>query len=416
MISLAIFPSPEWLQDLPGANMAVCERMQAGQWVRAEHCNFLGSRENPQNASAIAILPVECVTCGEVLLPPAKRGLLMQSLPYLIEDDLLPGSGSMHYAMGPPNELGRIQVVAIEEVLLERLQHEALSHGVTLKAVHIDAALLPEKNDSINLLYHAGRWLCRQGGNIWSLRNHQLSLLTDWCDENDSPILTWHLAEGRNVPDFGQGSASLSEVIQRVEAQDSMILLAESASEYSTINLLQGRFLPDNEQSAVRAVVPFGLSLILVALIVSVYFFGMTVVTERSAEAHRLAVVNQFRSLFPDVSRIVDVRKQAQVELSRVERAEQQSYGFIGFLSSFSRAWSASDMNDAIVTNWSYSSEKNSAVIDVSHTAVVKIERLQGELGELKLKTSILSVSAAKDGSDKSFVRLKVWGDGFAHE
>ena len=392
MISLAIFPSPEWLQDLPGANMAVCERMQAGQWVRAEHCNFLGSRENPQNASAIAILPVECVTCGEVLLPPAKRGLLMQSLPYLIEDDLLPGSGSMHYAMGPPNELGRIQVVAIEEVLLERLQHEALSHGVTLKAVHIDAALLPEKNDSINLLYHAGRWLCRQGGNIWSLRNHQLSLLTDWCDENDSPILTWHLAEGRNVPDFGQGSASLSEVIQRVEAQDSMILLAESASEYSTINLLQGRFLPDNEQSAVRAVVPFGLSLILVAF------------------------VNQFRSLFPDVSRIVDVRKQAQVELSRVERAEQQSYGFIGFLSSFSRAWSASDMNDAIVTNWSYSSEKNSAVIDVSHTAVVKIERLQGELGELKLKTSILSVSAAKDGSDKSFVRLKVWGDGFAHE
>lgn len=369
-----------------------------------------------QYASVIGVLPVECVTGAEVTLPEKNVGLFVQSLPYILEDDLLPGVADQHYAVGAPDTLRHAAVHVVAASALKRLVDAATDAELVLDAAYVDAALVPSEGEvesqRLNLLHYNGQWLCRTDNAIWSLHDLQLDMLADWLPLHSIPGVLWHLPPGEDAPVMpGRQFAGLEADIARLETfSDTTLFLAEQALLGEAVNLLQGRFAPADRGRSIRiAVAACGVISTLI-LIASIYLFSMGMVVERRADELHDAVVQQYREYFPQSERVFNVRKQIESHLRGSAAAPINAPGFVDFISDFSRAWAASTMGEAWIRHLRFTADDQRAAIEIDNTLVPQVEALQQALRLQGLEAQVLSAVASKDQPDASLIRLRVEG------
>lgn len=88
--------------------------------------------------SVDVLVPGNCITCTEVVVPTTQRGQLVQAVPFALEDQLAADLDEIHVAVGEQRDDGHVPAVAVDRELMERWLE-------MLRSVGIDALrILPE--------------------------------------------------------------------------------------------------------------------------------------------------------------------------------------------------------------------------------------------------------------------------------
>ncbi len=253
------------------------------------------------------VLPVEAVTACALQLPTQKARWLRQALPFAVEELLAEDVEGMHLALGGSLPDGRQRVYAVRRDWLADWLAVAAEAGAKPGAIHVDADLLPA--EGTHLLWLGGRWLL--GG---ALATRLALQEADWADvaaQCPAPV-NGHAAPERQVLNGVETWQSLDEPYA---------WLASHAS--GGANLAQAEFDLRERDQRWRQWRP----LLALAGLWLVLQWGFNLAQawhlERRGEAYAQASETLYRELFPDDTRLINLRAQFDQHLEATQEAGQ---------------------------------------------------------------------------------------------
>lgn len=241
------------------------------------------------------IVPVEAVTAGAVSLPKTRGRWQAQALAFAVEEQLAEDVERLHLALGERLSDGRHRVMAVNRQWLSQWLEQ---FPVKPKAIYVDADLLPAQG--AQLCWSQQRWLL--GGESEArvgLSDEDWWVIRDLC--------------GADIHAYGPSDKTLEGV-----AQYSVLLESERwlAAQTGGCNLAQGEFAQGSKGNlwarfrplAMVAAVCLGLQ-VLLNTAQSWYW-------ENAALAYQQASVELYQTLFPQDTRIVNLKAQFDQHLA----------------------------------------------------------------------------------------------------
>ncbi|HXG28660.1 MAG TPA: type II secretion system protein GspL [Nevskiales bacterium] len=278
----------------------------------------------------VVLLPSADITLTTVELPAqlqnAPTPRLLQAVPYLLEDRLAEDVETLHFAIGRRSG-NRLPVVIAAQARMEGWLKPFRDRGITPAVLVPDLLCVPRV----------------QGPQpVWSvlLEGGQALVRTDTCAGFccETEMLADFLAlaqppEGLHLQIYPVEHAELPTLVQPVRTAASVThgleYLVRGYDETVSVNLLQGEHAATPDY--LNWFQPWRLTAALLAA--WVVLGTLTLAVEYLRLRHELRGLEQtaetaFRSAFPQVTRIVDLRAQAQQQLAVLKRAG----GGAGFL------------------------------------------------------------------------------------
>lgn len=247
------------------------------------------------------VLPVESVTVCAVSLPTQKARWLKQALPFAVEELLAEEVESLHLCLGAVLPDGRHRVYAVQRQWLA----ECLALcPVTPCEIVCDADLLPMQGTQ--LCWLGGRWLL--AGEMPARLSFEASQWPLLVGECASPYICHSPQQEKLEP--------VDEVFELAEPE--VWLAAQAAS----VNLAQAQFSPSSERQGWRAWRPVAAAVVLGLALQWAFNLGQGWYFAQQAEQYRAANMELYRSLFPEDTRIVNLRAQFDQHLSQGQGPE----------------------------------------------------------------------------------------------
>ncbi|MHC5348294.1 type II secretion system protein GspL [Metapseudomonas furukawaii] len=251
------------------------------------------------------ILPVEAVTCCAVRLPTQKGRWLRQALPFAVEELLAEEVESYHLGLGGALPDGRHRVFAVRRSWLAGWLDLARQLGSAPSAIQVDADLLPETGTQ--LLWLDRRWLLGgEGGARLAFED------ADWP----------HLREACPMPRNGHAPVE-RQTLDGVENWSAEGDLHGWLAAQAGADLAQGEFsLVEARQDWSRWKPLLGL----VGLwLVLQWGFNLVQAWQLERQGDTYADANEalYRELFPQDSRLVNLRAQFDQHLAEGAGAGQ---------------------------------------------------------------------------------------------
>lgn len=274
--------------DAPCANWPCCV------WSPTGERRYLALHEAAQELRGRAVnvlLPMEMCSWFSSDPWPSRRQPRPQALAFAIEEQLSENLEVLHIGIGVRDRQHRYPMMVTQRARFQALLALLATHGVDVRAMHVDADLLPE--DKAFGVRWFGRWLL--GGALsarLSLSARALATLKSELPED----IHW-LDEERDRPGI-----------------DECLLSAGG----HPIDLLQGEFRRRRQPLPWRGVVAAAMGLLLLT-----WGFSEARVRFLESETRRLYAQSEqrFRLLYPEQKRIVDLAAQFQA----VQRRRSQS-------------------------------------------------------------------------------------------
>jgi general secretion pathway protein L len=271
----------------------------------------------------VVLLPSTAMSLTTLELPAqlqaAPHAKLLQAIPYLLEDRLAEDVETLHFAVGRRQTDGRLPVVITSRERLEAWLKLFRDRQVTPAAMVPDLLCLPLVRDSQPV------WSVLLEGVHASVRSNphtgfccETEMLADFLTLSEAPDnlrLQIYPVEHSELPSLEQPTQTAASVANGLE------YLLRGYDEGQSINLLQGEYAsaPDylNWFQPWRATAALLAAwLVLGTLTMAVEYFRLRheiKSLESTAEA-------AFRAAFPQTTRIVDLRAQAQQQLTVLKR------------------------------------------------------------------------------------------------
>ncbi|TRX75703.1 type II secretion system protein GspL [Pseudomonas mangiferae] len=253
------------------------------------------------------VLPVEAITACAVQLPTQKARWLRQALPFAVEELLAEDVETMHLALGASLPDGRQRVYAVRRTWLADWLALAGEAGGRPRAIHVDADLLPA--EGTHVLWLAERWLL--GGELATRMAVQDA---DWAD----------LAAVCPTPVHGHAAPARQVLAGIDDWQAPAEPFAWLASQVAgAADLAQAEFDLRERDQRWRQWRPL---LALVGLwLVLQWGFNLAQAwhLERRGEAYAQASEALYRELFPEDTRLINLRAQFDQHLEAASDAGQ---------------------------------------------------------------------------------------------
>jgi general secretion pathway protein L len=335
--------------------------------------------------SWMLVLPVEAVTACAVNLPTRKARWLRQALPYAVEDVLAEDVESMHLALGEQLPDGRHRVFAV--------RRSWLSSWLSLCAqapqeIAVDADLLPQGGTS--LLMRDGR--CLLGGD----NAVRLAFQTDEWEQLKAltvqPVQVWY-EDGQVAPtDDIQTAQPIADVFSWLAAQPLRNNLAQAEFAVQSSNAQWQRFRPLVGVLALMLVLQWGFNL------------AQGWHMQRQADVYAAASAELYRELFPEDSKLVNIRAQFDQHLQGAGGSGQPR--LLSLLSQVSAALNQSGRKVEIA-QVDFSEVRGDLAMQVVATGFADLEQLREHLQDRGLTVQL--GSATREGTSVS-ARVVVGG------
>jgi general secretion pathway protein L len=335
----------EWLiMQLPGAGNPSCSWMlvdAGGQALSAPETGPLAQALPAASGRKLGLIaPGGDVLLTEVELPPKSGVRPQQLVAFALEEQLAADIETLHFAVGPRDEIsGRTAVAVVTRALMSRWLEEFAAAGIVPSAVTAGASLLPDnpghtvvmlERDTLSLRRAGRQAMALPADNISAALEATLGneLIADDLIFYASPE-DWQLRSAE-VEALRQHCASLK--VQLLNAGP-LPLLAPQLVAGSFINLLSGEFAPQASSSGGWR--RWRLAAMLAAALFAVHVGGLSLrLWQQSRSEHALdAEIGAIaRGALPGDSGTGAVR-------SRVERrllAAQSESGAAGFMPALS--------------------------------------------------------------------------------
>ncbi|MBM7060891.1 type II secretion system protein GspL [Pseudomonas sp. UL073] len=322
------------------------------------------------------IVPVEAVTACAVALPTQKARWLRQALPFAVEELLAEDIEQFHLALGGTLPDGRSRVFAVRRDWLKAWLE--LCGDRPPAAIQVDADLLPE--DGSQLCWLDGRWLLGGAGSA------RLALASE-----DWPAI----AAACPAPQTVRGPRD-QPVLQGVDAQ---VVLADAhawlAAQRPSCDLAQAEFAVREASGAWRRWRPV-LGLLGLWLILQWGFnLAQAWHLQREGDRYAAASASLYRELFPDDTRLVNLRHQFDQHLAETGGGGQGR--LLGMLGQAVGALVA-DGAQVRVQQLDFSESRGDLALQVQAPGFDALERLRQRLLEAGLAVQLGSASREDGG------------------
>jgi len=275
--------------------------------------------------------PVVLVPGTEVLVTkieiPGRRGrLLRQSLPYLLEENLVDEVDELHFASGPVTKDGRLPVATVSRERLNLWLSMLAEAGLVVDILIPATMAVPISSDQWTVLLTGQEFLARHGdwqlvsGEAENLGNYLSPAVTDPESPVEARIIDCN-ATGNSPEPAGVTVSSTMEA-------EFMAILVEGFNSSPHFNLLQGDFARGARWLDIlrRWQLPLAAALVLAIL-------GLTNLTldyiHLQKEATRLnrEINSTYLQAFPG-SRVVNPRAQMEQKLAAIKGSDRQQSSF----------------------------------------------------------------------------------------
>ncbi len=347
------------------------------------------------HARLVLLAPSEKILLTDVDLPVRAQNKLLQAVPYALEDRLATDVDDLHFAVGSRQTDGKTPVAVVARAQLQDWLEPFAEFGVQPDMLLPDVLALPYVSGQISAcVTDAGRCLIRSGearGFVLPLDMLTVALSGDL----DLPL---NLSRQRDAPALPPGLS----IAQSREIEAIVQALELPASADQRINLLQGSFTPRKatDQWLKAARLPAALAALWLITATLSLALGNH---QAQAESERLRDQAQqlFAQSFPAITRIVDLRIQAEQELGRL-RGSGASGGFLFLLSQ--TAPMLAKAKDLQLDGVQF--RDGSLYLSLSGSDLQALERLRAQF--TRNQSLALEVQSAQAGTDGVQIRLKV--------
>lgn len=384
-------------QPGPDALVTSVVRQPSGEFGRTEQATLSESVDQlGTDDRVVLILPAEDAVVTSVNLPVRQRARLMQALPFALEEQLADDVDDMHFALGAKAADGSHLVAAIRRDRLEAYLDGVDASQALVEAVYLDAQLLPlDPEISASLWVEPNRVLVRSVGQAVAIDSSLVEIALARFDEA-SNLHAW-VVDGAVIPDALPAGAERESVFQALEQ-----LALWSVAPGRGLNLLQGAFRPQAEQSAWwQPWIPAAI-IGTVLVLLGTGFQAIDLMQKRQTLLElESSNIDTFKALFPAEQRIVDVRTQLEQQLRRLENP-QGAEGFLFLLDQTQTAFASStgfSMNELQYRD-------GNLFIGLEGEDLQALERLREQFS--KQPAVELEVLSANAGSDGVKVRLRL--------
>ncbi|MDP3813509.1 type II secretion system protein GspL [Pseudomonas sp.] len=341
---------------------------------RSESLPFAEAQAQLQGSWTL-VLPVEAVTACAVTLPTRKARWLRQALPFAVEELLAEDVELMHLALGEPLADGRHRVFAVRRTWLAAWL--ALC-STPPQIIAVDADLLPAVGTQ--LLELQGRWLL--GG-----ENVARMALTS----SDWPALAPLCAQPHTAC-CGAGQDAPQPVDEQAEIAEPFVWLAQQGV---STNLAQGEFAAQQSSGQWQRWRPV-LGLVGLWLLLQ---WGFNLAQgwhlQRQADNYAAASAALYRQLFPQDSKLVNLRVQFDQHLSAGAGSGQAH--LLGMLAQVSQALGAGGAQVQI-RQVDFSESRGDLAMQVQAAGFAELEQLRERLQQSGLAVQLGSASREETG------------------
>ncbi len=346
------------------------------------------------HARVIVLVPAERLTLTKVDLPVRQASRLLQAIPFALEDQLAEDVDKLHFATGARQSDGStpVAVVSVEQMhsWLEPF-HDA---GIQPDVMMPDVLALPFEETLVTLHMEDERCLVRTGAAAgYSAPRALLSRILPTGAEAPALYLLQH--EYAELPaDYSVGRSA--PIAQPLDAY------SHFSEPTQRINLLQGAFAPrratEKWVQAARWPAALAASCVLVSTLALALGNHQKQVEHDALQAR---AQEEFSQAFPQITRIVDLRVQAEQQLDRLISGGSEDV----FLSLLSRSSPVlASVSELKVDGVQF--RDGALYISLSGSDLQALEKLRAEFA--KVNSLALDVQSAQAGTDGVQIRLKV--------
>jgi general secretion pathway protein L len=351
------------------------------------------------------LLPGELAILNCVQLPARSQRQALQALPFVVEEQLADDIEKVHLSVGHRLDDGRWPVLVVDLAIMASLMDICDQTNLRLKAIYVDAQMLPASNGRLSIFMHDDRVLFHssQAAAVFDQATAASMIHFLLGESVVSHVQIQFQADNEQQALLAQQLSTefsaLGETQVTVEATTVSTLAASLLpANASTINLLQGRFtvrqvssrLPWWQMAAAMAIFLW-IGQLALQIGSGGYFNYHANRLEKSAE-------EQYRKLFPDARHVSNPRKRLEARLLEgANTAGENSFARL-FSSSVQALNSLPDHEGLTIEELRYESEQGQLEIELKASSIDQLDQLKQALGKLGLSGRISSANDS-DGS-----------------
>lgn len=326
-------------------------------------------------------IPGEQVYRTQKEVPTRSRKTAAQAIPFLLEQEIATDIEDVHVAFDFIEDRGSdVAISSMEKTLLENIIDALKNYGVDPDAVYPDTALI-QKDEIIQI-----------GERVLFAPDEALPIALT----KDMYETIYGLNEISLKVDAEKRITNEQEDQNALDDQDlnSVDFLSR---DFNQVNLRQGQYLKESDTEKSLALLIGLVSSLLVCLTFVVSYWGfMGWQFGQESEKARLDAENQYRSLFPNERRILDVRKQMLGHLQRSGGAQQGN----NFIEMFNFATSRlNQQNSILLRQIRYQQETQSLQLELQATTLELVNQLTKQLSEHnQFASELISANSNSDG------------------
>ena len=322
------------------------------------------------------VLPVEAVTACAVPLPTQRARWVRQALPFAVEELLAEDVEQMHLVLGEVLGDGRYRVYAVRAAWLRECL--ALCVANPPQAIRMDADLLPRQGSQ--LLWLNGRWLLGgEGVARLALQAEDWSQLASHC------------------PAPSRASAMSGQAMPVPIDEQQVLQQAESwlVQQRVGVDLAQGEFAVREMGTGWRRWQSLGGMVALCLLLQWGFNLAQGWYLQREADAYAASSEALYRELFPQDSKLINLRAQFDQHLAQSAGGDSP---LLGLLAEVAAALQADGAALVRVDQLDYGATRGDLSLQLQAPGFAELERLRERLEESGLSVQMGSASREAEG------------------
>lgn len=285
-----------------------------------------------QGCKIVVFVPGTEVLLTKASVPRHRRRIMLQSIPFALEENLCSDVEQLHFAIGPVLEKSIVPVAVVDREKMGKWLIMLEEAGLTAAKVVPATLAISVSAGEKSLVLAGDNFLLRE--NYWEGFAGETANLSYFLPpEQDSSV---RLYVNSQYPDDNGIIPTSTEIISRHEYTDLIEILADGYREKETINLLQGEYSPGAEWLGLwnKWRLPITATLLICIMSASGFFLDYFRLKSAIASLDR-QMKTVYLQTFPDSRKVHAPRMQMEQKLKALRKS---SGGQSSFLSTYDQA------------------------------------------------------------------------------
>nr|VFK52664.1 MAG: general secretion pathway protein L [Candidatus Kentron sp. TUN]VFK53197.1 MAG: general secretion pathway protein L [Candidatus Kentron sp. TUN]VFK60341.1 MAG: general secretion pathway protein L [Candidatus Kentron sp. TUN] len=295
--------------------------------------------EQAADCQVIVFVPGSNVVLVTADVPPMNRQRMLAAIPFALEDYLITGVDSLHFALGKQSDNGLVPVAVVANDLMSTWLSQLEQAGVHPDILIPETLALPLAPDSWTVLIDADAGLIRSGtlsGFAVDFPNLAIAIqgALDIGEDSAKRIRLLRCKEIGTKTDTPPLEHLGCEVTEELYDFDRLEIFSAHFDEQRTINLLQGKY---SREAGVKQTwhtwkIPIMLLILWFTVWVAGTLFDITRLSEQSRTLNdKIEVV--YRQVFPDARNMSNLRVRMKRSLDELDKTgTREATGFLDLL------------------------------------------------------------------------------------